>query len=224
MKRLLTIILFIPAMALADTYISNASLPVTQSGTWTISTGGGATSSGNVYTDGGFVGVLAPDGGNVNTNVMNFPASQAVTGTFYQATQPVSTLNADGGYNNANVMNFPAVQPTSQFYTSASATLFSCSVTGTSEGLCENAPGAGLSYYVTSICISNSSTAQTIALRSQCDAGSPVTEFQIQAAASGGACVSLPVPIEFGSNANLCCDPQGAVSATCNVVGYTAAH
>lgn len=70
-------------------------------------------------------------------DVSNFPASQAVTGTFWQATQPVSgTVNVGNFPGIISVSNFPASQPvTGTFWQTTQpvsiATMPSTPVTGT---------------------------------------------------------------------------------------------
>ena len=84
--------------------ITNATLAVTQSGSWSVSITGTATVSGTVTANqGGAPWTMKPDGTSwaltgtsANVNVTN--ASIPVTGTFWQATQPVSgTVTANAG-------------------------------------------------------------------------------------------------------------------------------
>lgn len=103
---------------------------------------------------------------------------------------------------------------------------FNCGVdNNNSSTLCQSAPGAGLSLYITDVMISNGPTAQAIRIR----------------AGTGGSCSSptlmIPrvffpindkfnhsyrVPIKAPVNAGICCDISGSTAFSCSIQGYIA--
>lgn len=120
----------LPALATGSNVIG----AVTQSGTWTVAGSGSFTVAGTVTANqGGAPWTMKPDGTAwtltgtaANVNVTN--ASIAVTGTFWQATQPVSGTVA--------VSNFPASQAVTGTFWQATqpvsiATMPTTPVTGT---------------------------------------------------------------------------------------------
>jgi hypothetical protein len=79
---------------------------------------GGALKVSGTSSVSGNVTVVQPTGTNLHSVIDNFPSTQAVTGTFFQATQPVSgslgrTWSLLNTTDSVNVGNFPATQPIS---------------------------------------------------------------------------------------------------------------
>jgi|SRR5579863_8907220 len=85
-----------------DVVIANVPLPIDGGNTNPVLVTGTTVVSGPVT-------IVQPSGTNLHVDVDNFPPTYAVTGTFWQATQPVSIAATV----NTFVTNFPATQPVS---------------------------------------------------------------------------------------------------------------
>src|ERR1700688_1699570 len=85
-----------------DVVVANVPLPIDGGNTNPVLVTGTIVVSGPIT-------VVQPSGANLHVDIDNFPATYPVTGTFWQATQPVSIAATV----NTFVTNFPATQPIS---------------------------------------------------------------------------------------------------------------
>ena len=182
----------------------------------------------NNYTgkdaSGATITVKSTDNGGVQTPHVNVDNTVAVTGTFYQATQPVSLASLPSipaGTNNigdVDVLTLPAlaagtnnigsVAPYAQpadFIAGATS-----DITGTSNTSVIAAQGASVRIYVTQLLVTNSHA--TVGTFVDIKDGTTTIYTGYAAAVGGGFSLTLPVPLRLTANTalNAACATAGA--------------
>jgi hypothetical protein len=169
-------------------------------------------------------------------SVSNFPASQAVTGTFWQATQPVSIATMPSTPVTGTF--WQATQPVSIAGTVTTApgsagTPFNCAISSTATASTVvtgcGAPGANLRRYITDIEYASSIIATTTNFMtlqygtgSACATGTTVVWRMYNSVAFLPVLASIETPIALGVNTDLCFLHPGAGTRVVNVRGYIA--
>lgn len=194
-----------------DVNVGNASIPVTQSGTWNVGTVTAVTSITNAVT------VAQPTAANLNATVVG-------TGTFAtQAAQSGTWTVQPGNTANTTPWLVTNVPPTTQADTLLSSAVLAASTNATSV---KGSAGAlfNVSVYNNSATIAylklyNSASAPT------CGSGTPVLRYIIPASTSGaGSNVSIDIGAEFTSGIGYCVttgisdSDTGAVAASAYIV------
>ncbi len=113
-----------------QTNVTNTSIPVTQSGTWTntVTQATAANLNATVVGSGNFT-VVQPSGSALHVDVDNFPATQPVSGTVAVSSVAgnVTVVQPSGSSLHVDIDNFPATQPISGTVTANQGTANSVS-------------------------------------------------------------------------------------------------